>query len=130
TIPSAPELRVEVTLLTAGVYSTRTGTVINVNHSRTTVIEADGVSAEDGDDAVLQLAFPGIGRSDSPVTKVGQSESSATNPISQSVENVSYVSLQTNDRNRGYAIVMRPAGSGSSTLLSLDDGAMSERLPR
>jgi len=130
---SDTEIRGEFTFRADGFDVTRTVTVSNISHSLVSVVEVTPAAAADGEDAgehaAVQLAFPGLGRADSPVVKVGQSESHATNPISQAVDNVSYVSLQTNDRNSGYAIVMRPAGSGSSTLLSLDDGTMSERLP-
>lgn len=127
---SDTELQGVFTFRADGLDITRTVTVSNISHSLTTVIEAAHADGSEADgDHTVQLAFPGLGRTDSPVIKVGQSESHAVNPISQSVDNVSYVSLQTNDRNSGYALVMRPAGSGSSTLLSLDDGTMSARLP-
>ena len=106
---------------TAGDFDvTRTVIVSNISHTLTTNLEVE--RTEDGEEAQqVQLAFPGLGRADPPVVKIGQAESHATNPLSQTVDNVSYVSLQTNERNTGFAIVMRPAGTGQETGVSIDD---------
>lgn len=101
----------------------RTVIVSNITHTLTTVLEVTRTAA--GEEADIQLAFPGIGRSDSPTVKIGQTDSFSTNPISTSVEDIAYVSLQTNDRNSGYAIVMRPAGSAAGSALALDDAVAS-----
>ncbi len=103
-----------------GLDVTRNVIVSNITHIITTTVEA--VRTEAGEeDAMLQLGYPGLGRADSPVIKIGQGESSSLNPVSTPVPGADYVSLQTSDNNRGYAIVMRPAGSGSETPLSLDE---------
>ncbi len=69
----------------------------------------------------LQLAFPGIARQDEPTVKIGQDDSFSLNPVTAPVEDISYIAMQTNNRNSGFAIVMRPPGTGSSNLLSLDE---------
>lgn len=83
------------------------------NTSHTIEMRVTATRAEAGDEALpVQVAFPGIGNVDDPVIKVGQgvgdAGSHATNPLSQPVGNPSYVSLQNNDRNTAFAIVLRP----------------------
>lgn len=77
----------------------------------------DGASA-----AAVQVVFPGIAGVSDPVIKVGQGEgdagSHATNPLAQAVANPSYISLQNNDRNTAFAIIMRPQ-DGASDLQAL-----------
>ena len=63
------------------------------------------------DPIFIQLAFPGIGRTDEPVIKIGQGENFSLNPLSQPVVNPSYASVQNNNRNTATAIVMRPTGA-------------------
>ncbi len=93
----------------------RTLRVANTSHTTEERVRVTRVEA--GEEALpVQLAFPGIGNVDDPVIKVGQglgeSGSHATNPLSQPVGNPSYVSLQNNDRNTAFAIVLRPTRDG------------------
>ena len=93
----------------------------------------------------VQVVFPGIAGVTDPVMKVGQGEgdagSHATNPLAQAVGNPSYISLQNNDRNTAFAIIMRPQ-EGAADLEALprpprqiamqttwDDGATEANLP-
>ncbi len=120
------EIRGTFTFTLDGIDVTKTVDVSHITHTLTTHIEATRTDAAEGDDdAMVQLAFPGIGRADTPIIKLGQSASHAVNPISTSVEDASYISAQTGERN-GYAIVMRAAGSGENTLLTLDEAVESE----
>lgn len=92
----------------------KTVRVANTSHTVEIRLDATRREAAEGDDATpaLQLAFPGISGVDAPVIKVGQglgeAGSHATNPLSQAIPDPSYTSLQNNDRNTGFAIVMRP----------------------
>ncbi len=122
---SDTEIRGDFSFTLDGLQVERTVVVSNITHTITTTLEIER-TAEAEEAQAVQLAFPGLGRTDSPTVKVGQSESFSTNPLSQSVDAVSYVSLQTNDRNSGYAIVMRPAGSADNTPLALDEAVESE----
>jgi YidC/Oxa1 family membrane protein insertase len=76
-----------------------------------------------GDEAVLvQYAFPGIARQESPVIKVGQGENFTLNPVPQPVADPNYISIQSNNRNTGQALVLRPnpnvPGAGGDALLA------------
>jgi YidC/Oxa1 family membrane protein insertase len=64
-----------------------------------------------GEPLTVQLAFPGIARSNEPVVKIGQGETFSLNPLSQAVVDPSYISIQNNNRNTANAIVMRPTGT-------------------
>jgi YidC/Oxa1 family membrane protein insertase len=93
----------------------RTVRVANTSHTLEERVHVTRVEA--GDEPVpVQVAFPGIGNVDDPVIKagqgVGEGGSFATNPLSQPVADPSYVSLQNNDRNTAFAIVLRPADGG------------------
>ena len=120
---SDTEIRGTFSYTAADIDITKTVVVSNITHTITTLVEAER-SGEAEEAQAIQLAFPGVGRADPPIVKLGQSTSHAVNPISTSVEDVSYISLQTNERS-GYAIVMRPAGSGENTLLTLDEAVES-----
>jgi len=115
------------------------------NTSHTVEIRTDVARLEPGEDELtLQVAFPGVAGVNNPVLKVGQglgeAGSHATNPLSQPIPNPSYVSLQNNDRNTGYAIVMRPIQGATvvqalplpprqvalQTLLGAEQGASAE----
>lgn len=89
-----------------------------LNMDVTVTRAAGGVEAE-----TVQVVFPGIAGVTDPVMKVGQGEgdagSHATNPLAQAVGNPSYISLQNNDRNTAFAIIMRP-----------QEGADLQALPR
>ncbi len=71
-------------------------------------------SAE-GDDGeqFVQLATPGIGRTATPVAKIGHGTDFSLNPPEVAYPDASYASLQVNDNNRGYALLMVPGMSGS-----------------
>lgn len=62
--------------------------------------------------ADVQLATPGIGRTANPTVKVGHGTTFTLNPPEQTFADPSYVSLQQNDNNRGFAIVMAPGATG------------------
>lgn len=66
-----------------------------------------GVAAEAP--ATLQLAVPGIGRTATPVVKIGYGDTFTLNPSEQAFKDPTYASLQMNNNNRDFAIVMRPA---------------------
>ena len=57
----------------------------------------------------LAVAVPGIAREAAPVIKIGQAGAFWANPLPQPRVNPEYISLQSNDRNTGYALIMRPA---------------------
>ncbi len=59
--------------------------------------------------SIVQLAVPGIGRTDSPTVKIGHGDSFTLNPGEQLFPNPTYLSLQANNNNRDFAIIMRPA---------------------
>jgi YidC/Oxa1 family membrane protein insertase len=61
------------------------------------------------DAELVRFAFPGIARQEDPTVKVGQADSFALNPISQPIDAPSYITLQSNNRNSGQAIILRPA---------------------
>ena len=121
----------------------KTVRVSNISHTIDVSVRA--VRQEAGEEALpLQVTYPGIGNVDDPVIKVGQgfgdAGSFAKDPISQAVPNPSYASLQNNDRNTAFAIVLRPeAGSEEvqalpmppravalQTELGADEGASAE----
>lgn len=93
--------------------------VSNIEHTVDVELRATrtdgGEPAEAEGSQNLQLAFPGIGNVDDPAIKVGQgtgeSGTFSLNPVSQPVPNPSYVSLQNNNRNTAFAIVLRPQGA-------------------
>lgn len=92
-------------------------TVRVANTSHTIEVRVDATRVEAGEeDGALQLAFPGVAGVTDPVIKIGQglgdAGSHATNPLSQPVADPSYTSLQNNDRNTAFAIVLRPLGEG------------------
>lgn len=65
--------------------------------------EASGASSE------VQLAVPGIGRTASPTVKIGYGDTFALNPAEQAFADPTYASLQMNNNNRDFALIMRPA---------------------
>ena len=109
---------------------TKTVRVANTSHTVEIRVDAsrrddaEAASEDDAEAEALQLAFPGVAGVESPVIKIGQglgeAGSHATNPLSQPVDDPSYTSLQNNDRNTGFAIVMRPIdGEADVQALSL-----------
>lgn len=77
-------------------------------------VNAQEVTSEDiaeiVDPELVRYAFPGIARQEDPTVKIGQADSFAANPISQPVAAPTYITLQSNNRNSGQAIILRPAG--------------------
>jgi YidC/Oxa1 family membrane protein insertase len=67
----------------------------------------------DGADVELQVATPGIGRVASPTVKVGYDDTFTLNPAEQVIQRPTYISLQQNDNNRGYAMVQLPEAGNS-----------------
>ena len=112
---------------------------ILVSSVRNTVDVSLSVSRTEAGDApaTVQYAYPGIGRQDAPVIKVGQGENFTLNPAPQPVQDPSYISLQNNNNNRAFAIVMRPnpntEGSSSEALaaqpLTSREIALAKTLP-
>ncbi|MDR9392409.1 MAG: YidC/Oxa1 family membrane protein insertase [Trueperaceae bacterium] len=105
----------------------RTVEVSNLRHTVLLDVRATRVTAADAADAdaiPLQLSFPGVAGVDDPVLKVGQGYgedgSSATNPLSQAVGTPSYASLQNNDRNTAFAIVLTPQRAADGAPLQDD----------
>ncbi len=98
---------------------------ILVSSARNSVdVEVTVTRAEAGEEPVeVQYAYSGIGRQNTPVIKIGQGENFTLNPVSQPVQNPSYISLQNNNNNRAFAIVMRPdpnaEGAGGQDLAAL-----------
>ncbi len=65
-------------------------------------------AAPSGEPILVQYAYPGIARVSTPVIKIGQGETFSLNPLPQPVPDPAYISVQGNNRNTGFAIVMRP----------------------
>lgn len=57
---------------------------------------------------MVQFAVAGVGRAETPVIKIGQSEAFTLNPLSVPVESPSYASLQTSNNNRDNAVILTP----------------------
>lgn len=57
---------------------------------------------------MVQFAVAGVGRAETPVIKIGQSEAFTLNPLSVPVEAPSYASLQTSNNNRDNAVILTP----------------------
>ncbi|MDE0527275.1 MAG: membrane protein insertase YidC [Truepera sp.] len=72
-----------------------------------------------GEGLAISLVFPGVAGQAAPTVKVGQGASFNLNPLSQPVADPTYISLQSNNQNRGFAIVIRPGGSGLDGLNAL-----------
>lgn len=62
----------------------------------------------------VQLATPGIGRVTSPTVKIGHGENFTLNPPEQTITRPTYMALQQNDNNRGFALVLTPSELGDS----------------
>lgn len=112
--------------------------VVRVSNVRDTtdvwlrVTRAADAAAGEGDAVVVQLAVPGIGRTASPVVKIGEGASFVLNPGERTVEGASYAALQNNDNNREFALVMVPgvtADALSATFLRPNRIAYQTTLP-
>ncbi|MDA0700632.1 MAG: membrane protein insertase YidC [bacterium] len=82
----------------------------------------------------VQFVVAGIGRQDSPTIKVGQASAFTLNPLTVPVDGATYVSLQTNNRNRDNAIILTPGlglGSAGDPLqgISLGDRRVAMQVP-
>ncbi|MDZ7800877.1 MAG: membrane protein insertase YidC [Trueperaceae bacterium] len=100
----------------------RTMRISNVRHTIDVDVRVERV--EEGEEALpVQVTYPGIGNVDDPVIKIGQglgeSGTHATDPLAQPVPDPSYASLQNNDRNTAFAIVLRPAAAGNEDLAAV-----------
>ncbi len=99
--------------------------VVVSNVDQTVHYEVDVRAPEDADPATLPetvgLAFAGIGNQETPTIKVGQGSTFTLNPVAAAVEDPSYISLQTNNRNTDNAIVLTP-GEGSDPLAAISLG--------
>lgn len=105
--------------LHAGVDTIR----VDLTATRETAAEAD---------SSLQLAVPGIGRTAAPVVKIGHGDSFTLNPAEQAFKDPTYLSLQMNNNNRDFALVMRPAPGSvglSGTYLRPNRIALEATLP-
>ena len=69
---------------------------------------SDVASEAPAGETLIQIAMPGIGRTASPVVKIGQGEQFSLNPPERSVPDASYASLQNNDNNREFVLLMVP----------------------
>ena len=102
----------------------KTVVVSNIQHTADITIEAtrstlesDEASSEEtaetpvpAETITLGYAVPGIVRSNNPVFKIGQGDSSSTNPISQAVPSANYIAAQSGPRptTNSTALILRP----------------------
>lgn len=120
----------------------RTVVISNVEQTLRTQLRLTPIAAGDADAAadddaeevatatLVQYAYPGIARQQSPTIKIGQATSFALNPITAPVEDPSYVSLQSAANNTGNAIVVRPgAGGAPLQAISLGGGRIAMQAP-
>ena len=96
--------------------------VSNVSHTMQVSLRVRDVGAADAaEPAVVQYAFPGIGRQQQPTIKIGQSNSFVLNPMVQPFDAPRYVSLQSAANNTGNATILRP-GAGTDPLQAISLG--------
>lgn len=104
----------------------RTVVISNVEQTLRTELQLTPIAGSDDDEvaaaAVVQYAYPGIARQQSPTVKIGQANTFALNPLTAPVDAPSYASLQSAANNTGNAIVMRP-GQGGAALQAISLGA-------
>jgi YidC/Oxa1 family membrane protein insertase len=81
-------------------------------------VAAEGAAQTSAGETVIQVAVPGIGRTASPVVKIGQGEQFSLNPPERSVPDASYASLQNNDNNRDFVLLMVPGESADGLAAS------------
>ncbi|MCY4353951.1 MAG: membrane protein insertase YidC [Truepera sp.] len=96
--------------------------VSNVSHTFELELTVTRVPAEatvGAEGLAISLVFPGVAGQATPTIKVGQGASFSLNPLSQPVADPTYISLQSNNQNRGFAIVIRPGGSSLDGLNAL-----------
>ena len=110
--------------------------ISNVEQTLRVVVNVSPLApAEDEDDdetlaALVQYAFPGIARQDSPTIKIGQAETFTLNPVGAAIENPVYLSLQSAANNTGNAIVLLPgAGTDPLQAISLGGGRAAMQAP-
>jgi len=104
------ELQVEKTVVVSAV---RNSIGVSLQVQRTAPGEGE---------TLVQYVYPGIARQETPVIKVGQGNTFTLNPAPQPVADPTYISLQTNNQNRGQALVIRPnpnvPGAGGEALVA------------
>lgn len=107
TLAGAPALRGTFSYTVGEIAEvTKVVTVSSVLSSMDVSVEVTRLGA--GEEAAVQYAFPGIARQNQPALKVGQGESFTLNPPAQAFPAANYISLQSNNRNTGFALVLRP----------------------
>ncbi len=86
----------------------------------------DGGAGNVGDEPLIQFAFPGIARQESPTVKIGHAASFTLNPPTTTViAEPTYLSLQSAANNTGNATVLLPgAGTDPLAAVSLADTAV------
>jgi YidC/Oxa1 family membrane protein insertase len=128
---SEEEYEGRFTFVVAGLEVEKRVVVSNVSHTMQVELRVQDVGNEGAaEPGAVQYAFPGIGRQLQPTIKIGQGESFSLNPISQPVDNVRYVSLQSAANNTGNATILRPApGGGPLQGISLGDRRVALQRP-
>jgi len=89
----------------------------------------DAAAADDAVATVVQYAFPGIARQQSPTIKIGQASTFALNPITAPVDAPTYVALQSAANNTGNAIVLVPGNGAPLQGISLGGGRAALQKP-
>ncbi len=106
----------------------KTVVISNVEQTLRTDVVLTPLALDDDDDeeavraSIVQYAFPGIARQQSPTIKIGQASSFALNPITAPVDDVTYVSLQSAANNTGNAILLLPREGPALQGISLGGG--------
>ncbi len=117
----APALEGTFSYRVDGLQVEKTVLVSAVRNSLSVSLDVQRVSAAQNP-ALVQLAYSGIAKQDTPTLKLGKGETFNLNPAQNPVTNPAYISLQSNNQNRGQAIVLRPnpnvQGSGGDALLA------------
>ncbi len=109
--------------------------ISNVEQTLRVDVNVTPLAAADEDDdetlaAVVQYAFPGIARQDSPTIKIGQAETFTVNPVGAPVDAPTYLALQSAANNTGNAIVLLPgAGTDPLQAISLGGGQAAMQAP-
>jgi YidC/Oxa1 family membrane protein insertase len=96
----------------------KTVTVSHVAHTMDVEVVVSRTTEAD-EPLAVQYAYPGLGRTAQPVIKIGQGENHTLNPLQQPVADPAYISLQTNNRNSGFALIMRPSATATQDLAAL-----------
>jgi len=97
--------------LASGTYEVERLIVLRAG-SDTFDVSVDVTRLDGDDDVTVQVATPGIGRVANPTVKIGHGETFTLNPGEQTIQAPTYLSLQQNDNNRGFAVVLTPGAGG------------------